>query len=266
MKEPYTIRISSQKGGVGKTTIAVNLAIALALEDFKVILIDGDMISPSVGFLLGMHEVSIGIREVMENKVSPQRAIVRHESGFDVLPGTQKLKQLPSQKDMAMALRKAKDVAKKEKYDFMIADTAPGYWFPELARLYDEALIVSTMSMPSLTSAIRFGELYFKERVKHNFALNRVTNKRYDVSVKEAEDVLGQRVIAAFPEDPAVPRAESVHIPVYVYKRSSPFAVEARTLARYYAVKRGGGIRGSQLEVRSVNPFVRFFRRLFGVH
>ncbi len=52
----HTIAIASGKGGVGKSTVAVNIALGLIKEGFKVGLIDADIYGPSIPLMLGVNE------------------------------------------------------------------------------------------------------------------------------------------------------------------------------------------------------------------
>jgi len=52
----HTIAVASGKGGVGKSTVAVNLAVALVKEGFRVGLIDADIYGPSIPMMLGVNE------------------------------------------------------------------------------------------------------------------------------------------------------------------------------------------------------------------
>jgi ATP-binding protein involved in chromosome partitioning len=62
------IAVASGKGGVGKTTVSVNLALALAKTGAKVGLLDADIYGPSVPLMLGMSSEKV---EVVNNKIQP---------------------------------------------------------------------------------------------------------------------------------------------------------------------------------------------------
>jgi MinD-like ATPase involved in chromosome partitioning or flagellar assembly len=230
---PYLIRVSSYKGGVGKTTIAVNLAASLHLMGYETLLVDADMTNPAVGFHLGLTGANLGLYDLMTKKSSLNQATMIHgSSGLHILPSA--IDRLPY-------------IAKSEwintcygalhgsKYQFVIIDSSPGFSPPEILRHIDEALIVTTPDMPSCTSAVKLSLFFDKGKTKHRLAINRVRNLRYELHTKEISDIYEGRISAILPEDEIIPKSIGAHIPAIMLSKRSRFSKAALLMAMEYA-------------------------------
>ncbi len=237
MADPYIIRIASQKGGVGKTTVAVNLGVILSLLGHKVLIVDCDAANPTLGFHLGMNQANIGYKEVLTEKATINEAIAMHgPSGLRVLPGTiGPYSFVPTPEQNLKFLQ----TLSKTKYEFIILDTSPGFSFNEPLVFYSEALLITTPESSACTSVMRLARVYTEEKLKHNLVINRIKNTKYEFSVEEIEDMYENRAIGAIPEDEIVPLSVSEHIPAYLINPRANFSRNIKILARRYSSRIG---------------------------
>ena len=227
------IAVTGGKGGTGKTTIAVNLATALAQAGRSVLLLDGDLGLASVDVLLGLTPTHT-LEQVVSGAARLEEVIQRTADGVSVIPASSGVARMARLKPTEHAAIVRCFAALPVDYDTLIVDTAPGLNESVLAfcQAAQQHLIVLRNEPASLTDAYALIKVLSRERQLTRFRvlvnmarnstearslfkrLQRVTDRYLEVMLEYAGDipddtdvvksVRAQRtVLAAFPSGPA---------------------------------------------------------------
>lgn len=129
------IAIANQKGGVGKTAVASNLSVGLAMNGKKVMVIDADPqgnLTSSLGIdnadELENTLASFIEREIMEEQIEPEEYILHNEEGVDIMPCNIKLAGMDYMIMNALSREHLLDAfvsSVRAEYDYILIDCSP---------------------------------------------------------------------------------------------------------------------------------------------
>jgi len=234
----HLVTVFSPKGGVGKTTLAVNLAIALAGSGSKrVCVVDLDLAFGDIAITLQMipartladatHFESGLDFEVLEP------LLTSHSTGISALVAPVQ----PDAKDAIPAplVGKILDILKSN-FDYVVVDTAPTFdeFVLQAFDLTDVLVLVTTLDVPTLKNvkiAVETLDLLNFPKSRRRLVLNRADDK-VGLSADEVESTLLMKISAAIPTSPHVASGTNSGDPITRALPKHPVSVAIKNLAR----------------------------------
>ena len=243
------IAIANQKGGVGKTTTAVNVAASMAATKRKVLLIDLDpQGNATMGSGVNKHEVQATTGDMLTGNIRPEDLIIdmSEDSGYDVMPSNGDLTvaevTLKGEANAELALRKALSRLKSI-YDYILIDCPPSLNMLTLNALVAADSVMIPMqceyyALEGLSALLETVE-GIRETVNPDLQIEGMLRTMFDPRNNLANDVSGQ-LLVHFPEKvyrTIIPRnvrlaeAPSHGVPIINYDKSSRGALAYLALA-----------------------------------
>jgi flagellar biosynthesis protein FlhG len=233
--------IASGKGGVGKSTLAANLSVALGQRGARVLLVDADFAQASLDLLLGLHPRH-DLQHVFAGEKTLEEIAVTGPRGVTLIPAASGAPELADLDDVRLEFLLRGLTQLESGADLMVIDTASGVSraVTSLCLAADLVLLVTTPEMPA------FSDAYGLMKLLRHRGLTRPPRLIVNMagSAEEAEETshrIGlvarrflQMTLECFdpvPQDPAIPRAVRRQEPVFATFPHSPAAAAYRAAA-----------------------------------
>ena len=245
----------NQKGGVGKTTSAINIGAFMAEAGKSILLVDFDA-QANLTSGIGISLPTPGIYELLSGSASPQEVIKKTETAnLDVIPACPDLSgaavELIDQKERNFFLKKALAPI-NEKYDYILIDCPPSLGQLTMNGLAAGNLVLIPMqceyfAMEGLKQLLHTTEL-IQENLNPSLKIGGIFFTMYDPRTRLANDVI--KLISATYKDKVlntiIPRnirlseAPSYGMPISLYDKQCPGARAYNALAQELLRRTGG--------------------------
>jgi len=231
------ITITSGKGGVGKTTVTANLAVALALLGRRVTAIDTDIGLRNLDVVMGMESrIIYDLVDVVEGRCHLCQALIRDKRlpSLHLLPASQTRDKTAASPEDLMAISQEL----KADNEFVLIDSPAGieHGFENAIAGADEILIVTTPEVSAVRSADRIiGLIEASGKGPGRLLINRIKPamvRRGDMlDTFDVIEFLAIELLGIIPEDEAIIVSTNKGIPL-AYEQSTPAGQAFHNIAR----------------------------------
>jgi septum site-determining protein MinD len=226
------VAIVGAKGGVGKTTIAINLGSALTEFGREIIIVDANISKPNVGLNLGLTNTPKSVHTAIAGEHKLDEAIFYHPSGIRVVPCHMSIDYLKHAKHNSILKDILLDLT--DKAELVLVDTAPGFGdeTTEIIKATGEIILVTTPDLTAVTDCLKSARLAKELGAKViGVVATKVNESDYEITLENIETILETPVIGVIPYDTNLLEAQHNKYPVVYTHKNSHSSIGFKKLA-----------------------------------
>lgn len=221
-----TIAITSGKGGVGKSSVCVNMGMVLSSMGYRVCLIDVDLGLKNLDLMLGLeNRVIYDLKDVMDGRCSLQQALIKdkREENLFLLAACKTVNiQYFQGDDLKLVIEQL-----EKSFDFILLDTPAGIesGFLHSIACANRAIIVTTLDVTALQDADRIIGILMKEGLEDiSFVVNRFNVKHIErgisIQLEEAKQWLAIELLGYVFDDERMIRSNNRGVPAVMQRET----------------------------------------------
>ena len=225
------IVIASAKGGVGKSTTAINLSAALNDFGRNIVLVDGNANKPNIGLMLGITKLKSSLHDSLRGEQHITDSVYIHPSGLQVIPGSILYDEI--YREQHIKLEEA-IMPLRGKCEFIIIDSGPGFnkETEEVLSLADKVILITTPDLSSITDTVKTKKYCQDKGIEIlGVVVTHTKNKDFEIKLQDIEIILEDKVIGEIPYDENIPESQHHKYPVTNFSAESKSAIAFKKLA-----------------------------------
>ncbi|MFA4960846.1 MAG: AAA family ATPase [Candidatus Pacearchaeota archaeon] len=238
----------SIKGGVGKTTIALETACSLAKNfDKKILLVDANFSAPNIGLYLDLTS-DLTLHDALSG--TPLHNAIYESHGIDIIPASMYYKNEVDIFKLKKILEKF-----KSRYDFIIIDSSPNYeeLKPVIAAA-DKIFIVTSPDHVTLTTSLKAAKLAKEQNTPIvGILVNRIRSPKHEYDLKEIEKISKIPVMAKIYDHKKMAQAIYQKKPMTILDNSNYVSKEIKRFA--------SAISGNPEKINLIERFMKNFQK-----
>lgn len=230
------LAVTSGKGGVGKSTTALNLGAALGEDGLSVVLVDADLGMANIGDMLKMR-TDPTLHDVLAGRSDVESAVVSGQAVIDVVPGGRDLTEY-AEADPGRLPGVLATLA--EKYEYVVVDAGAGLGYADVVPVEaaDEVVLVTTPTDAAVGDTAKLAS--FSNRVDARIRGVVVTRADEATDAEAVATNIGADLLGVIPEDSSVPESSRAGVSLERHAPDSTAGVAYRRLARVVSGRSAG--------------------------